>query len=157
MSSFRHTSLLITAFVHQYILISFILVNLEIKRMKSKLLMGTISLFFIFFFIADLFYGTLYSASAANFSIILLCFYYYYSLLNNNLSILVLKENASFIIITGIFISTSLIFPILLLGDVLYNTLSQSNFYLIAIIAPLASVILYSFFLFGLICFIRKK
>ena len=141
------------ALIHQFVLIKYIMIEID-KLLKSKFLEA---LFYSFIFIQFGFYyidynnESFYSASFSNFSILLYSVIYFYILFNNEISIEHIPKY-SFLIIVGIFISTSLIFPIMIFGKYLFETLNKAQYHLIASIAPIASLIFYLFIFKSILC-----
>ena len=122
------------------------------KICVKKYLLSTIiaSVIFICFFIyRDILNGTYYSVSASNFSLILVCIVYIYELLISN-DYNGFNSNPLFYILIGVFVGTTLIFPILLFGKQIKNFISDVAYYWVACIAPFSSIIMYSLFIKGI-------
>jgi len=127
----------------------------ELKKIKQfkyySFIKVLVILIYLIIFCMDINYKTYYSASVTNILLILLSVIYYYNLLDY-LPTLNLKVNPSFLFITGIFFGSSLLTPILLFGKYLRSILNIENYFLISIIAPFASIIMYLFFLKSILC-----
>jgi hypothetical protein len=100
-----------------------------------------LNLLVIFF---DVFNNTWYSASFANVSLIIFCALSYNKLFRGSNTI----ENASkssIMILNGIFLSTTFCTPVILFSKYLGSILNEQQYYLVACMGPISSVILYLF------------
>ena len=116
------------------------------KNNFENFFITTISILLIIGSIYDFFYGKYYSATISNVSLLIICISYYLKLLDNPPENS-LKEIPDFFIVTGVFLGSALLTPILIFGNYLKSELDDSNYFLIAIIAPLSSILMYLFFI----------
>ena len=146
------------ALFHQFILVKFILfeINKISRRSYLELIFYLLIVVQIYFYYFDFINNSFYSASFSNISILLYCIVYFYLLFSNEINY-DLKLNYSFLTIVGIFLSTSLISPILLFGKYFFQTLSRKEYHLIASIGPIASLILYLFIFKAVLCMEKKN
>lgn len=142
------TILLFFTGYHLVFWIYFILLGLK-KKVIYKferlilIIVVTISSIFIFF---DLLKNTYYIGSLSNILVFLSCiFYYCYFLFKTPDDEDGFKSNYN-LIINGVFISSIIIFPLLLFGKHLKEILSENDFYYIALFAPISSIVMYCYF-----------
>ncbi len=136
------------AFAHQFLLIKFIiseLLNHKLIRF-NKLFFLLLTIFELFICYYDFIFGSYYSASFANVSILYYTSFYFIVFFNEEFSDKI-QTGFAFYIITGIFISSCLITPIILFGKYFYEFLDRDYYYLISIIAPISSLLFYVFIL----------
>ena len=104
---------------------------------------GIIILIVIYF---DKIKSTYYSVTVSNLGLILYCSIYFNSVMKSGYEHLSNKTPA-FFIISGVFLGTSMLLPIILFGLYLKTILSPNAFFLISTLAPISSIIMYSFFI----------
>ena len=136
--------MLLFGFLHYLLLGLFIIKNLIVKLQRVSVFYFISLPLLLIALVYDCKYNSYYSASIANIFLIILCTSYYQNIFNNSIDI-DLKSNPSFLIVNGIFLSTSLTIPIILFGQYLKSVLSLEKYYLIASIGPISSIILYCF------------
>ena len=147
---------LIFSIIHFSLLALFIL-----KQIKNL----TSNFYWIYFLILlilvgvnffDLMNGSYYSASISNVGLIIFCLIYFLDLLKDNSGI-VLKNDPLFLIITGIFLGSGTLTPILLFGNHLKEIIDPDTFFWVALLSPVSSIIMYSLFLKSFLCILRIK
>ena len=147
---------LIFSIIHFSLLALFIL-----KQIKNL----TSNFYWIYFLILlilvgvnffDLMNGSYYSASISNVGLIIFCLIYFLDLLKDNSGI-VLKNDPLFLIITGIFLGSGTLTPILLFGNHLKEIIDPDTFFWVALLSPISSIIMYSLFLKSFLCILRIK
>jgi len=119
--------------------------KMEIYKFKRLVIFFSLAISSIFIAF-DLINNSYYLGSLSNILVFLFCILYYCFIFyktpdgedgfqsNNNL------------IINGVFISSIIIFPLLLFGKHLKVILSENDFYYIALFAPISSIVLYCYF-----------
>jgi hypothetical protein len=94
--------------------------------------------------------SALLNATISNCLLVLLSLFYYHEFQNR-----IENENSitdDFYIITGIFLSSSMLIPILFLAPFLKKYLNKESFYIIGCIAPISSIVYYSFIIYTIKC-----
>jgi hypothetical protein len=141
-----------------HFLIFYIIISQECQFsiLKYSLAILILTIAYIFMSFYDYHFKTIYSTSITNIALILTCILYYYYLLVK-LPLKELKHDETFLIIKGVFLSSGLLMPIYLFSDQISHLITADTFYFVAIIAPISSLILYSYFIKSFICLMKRK
>lgn len=139
------------ALIHFLLLAFFILTEIKMKRKIILYFLyysiGSIILVLIYF---DFIKSSYYSVTVSNLGLIIFSTLYFNSLMrteHNNY----IGQSSSFYIISGLFLGTSMLLPIILFGLYLKSILNPDAFLLISILAPISSILMYSFFIKALL------
>jgi len=135
------------ALIHFSFLAFFIKNEIIINKKKLNNLffyvIGIIILLLIFF---DKINSTYYSVTVSNLGLILFCSIYFNSIMKAGYEYHS-NQTPAFFIVSGVFLGTSMLLPIILFGLYLKTILSPNAFFLISTLAPISSIIMYSFFI----------
>jgi len=133
---------------HFYILSKLITVNLN-KKLFFLIINSSILflLFFTFLFVEK---SALLNATICNCLLVLLSLFYYHEFQNKK----EFEETVTndFYIVTGIFLSSSMLIPILFSAKFLKIYLNEHSFYIVGCIAPISSIVYYSFIIYTIKC-----
>jgi hypothetical protein len=141
---------------HFSILTYFIQSQLNIKKsVYLVLFFFFISVIFLFIYF-DIKNGSYYTVTLSNFLLLIFCLLYYFYLFKY-LPVVNLDSDPAFYAINGIFFSSAMLIPILLFGNYLRTILNVEQYNYVGTIAPLASIVLYLFFIKSLLCIIKVK
>jgi len=91
----------------------------------------------------------------SSFLLVLFCLFYYYNIFHNSPTIMLLEE-PSFWIITGIFIGMTLSFPMIIFWDFLDLSLKKPTKRLIQSFANIPYIIMHIFFIKAYLCLLNK-
>jgi hypothetical protein len=133
---------------HFYILSNLIKVNLN--KIKNILILNALVLFLLFITFLSVEKSSLVNATICNCILVLLSLFYYYEFQNKK----EFEETVTndFYIVTGIFLSSSMLIPILFSAKFLKIYLNEHSFYIIGCIAPISSIVYYSFIIYSIKC-----
>jgi len=122
------------------------------NRMKYLFLVFIFLNFLVLFF--DHSNNSWHSASSTNILLIAICATSYSNLFRRSIDIENVSKS-SLLILNGVFLSTALCTPIILFSQYLESILTIEQFYLVACIGPISSIILYYFIFKALKCLKR--
>lgn len=136
--------MLIFGFLHLFFLGLFLLRN-PVRVSKWVVFLFSALVFLnLLVILFDVLNNTWYSASFTNVSLIVLCIVSYNKLFRNSNNIETFSKS-SIMILNGIFLSTAFCTPLILFSKYFDSILNEQQYYLVACIGPISSVILYLF------------
>jgi hypothetical protein len=145
------------SFIHTFFILQLIKIQiLSLKKYNNyKIVFYALIFLQLLFCIIDLLYSTYYSATCSNI-VILLSSLFYFSLLLKSSFLFKFINHPGFILMKGILFSTSLITPIILFGNHAKSIFHGETYYVISLIGPISSTVLYFYFFKTVICFYKN-
>lgn len=135
------------ALIH-YCFLAFFIKN-EIKgnqKNKINLLFYLIGIIILILIFLDKLKSTQYSVTLSNLGLIIFCSIYFNSYMKAGFE-KISNQKSVFYFISGIFFGSLMLLPVILFGYYLKSILSPNAFFLIATLAPISSIVMYSFFI----------